>query len=475
MFDDTETADRVLDNGLLCYNTRIPPHHCSRETFTHLLICFKCYKFEDHPTKDCTLDHDVCSECAADDHNHRDCPVKDQKDKLRCLNCEPGRNKHRTLAIKCPYRQDVIREKNKKTETERKETETKRYSDIAKQAILETKTQTETRPNIIQIPTETSKIHLKMTACIIEAHVASMCGNGNFGRLCSENLKANFDIDTIFPDRDSQKIFGLHMSTDVSQLRDNQEIHMETDDADRLIDDDDLRSSAFDLTQETELQSTASALPLVTPVTEAVTAQDIQDFPPPLPPRTPGKQKKSDPKQPQRTTQTKTEPSLTDWTKSRQRQRASSVSSRQSEEPKPDKRKATQELDREFDKYHRQPRPDTKQIQKDPRLETRTKERHTPEEFGLKLYKSELDKVPRPKVATPQYLKTELERQELGLKLKTLHHDIHEILKLLINGYIIINPQKHIHVLPHNIFSKQPRMEVCSSETDYPEPRQAPG
>ena len=36
--------------------------------FINILTCFKCYKFEDHPTKDCEVTELRCSECAATGH-----------------------------------------------------------------------------------------------------------------------------------------------------------------------------------------------------------------------------------------------------------------------------------------------------------------------------------------------------------------------------------------------------------------------
>ena len=61
---DSDTTQRILTNGLLAFNTKINPNQMSIETFTHLLIFCKCYKYKTHATKDCTETQPKCSECA---------------------------------------------------------------------------------------------------------------------------------------------------------------------------------------------------------------------------------------------------------------------------------------------------------------------------------------------------------------------------------------------------------------------------
>ena len=49
-----------------------------------------------------------------------------------------------------------------------------------------------------------------MTALILEAHIAALSGKRKFGELLSESLRLNFDIDVIFPDRNSNEIFNIY-------------------------------------------------------------------------------------------------------------------------------------------------------------------------------------------------------------------------------------------------------------------------
>ncbi|KAF2350869.1 hypothetical protein FHG87_018376 [Trinorchestia longiramus] len=117
------TQKKILENGQLMFNTKIPPSQIELEKCTHIQIWYKCYKFEDHATYQCTSTTPSCSECAS--------PQK------ICLNCN---QQHRTLAATYPYRKQP------------------------KYTIL------------------------------------------------SKSLKRNFDIDTSFPNRDSQKIFNLFIN-----------------------------------------------------------------------------------------------------------------------------------------------------------------------------------------------------------------------------------------------------------------------
>jgi len=98
-----------------------------------------------------------------------------------------------------------LKEDRLKTEAQTKQTET--YSAIAKQAVQDA---TPPPQPIINL---TNKTQIKLTAIILEAHVACMTGQGRFGQVLSDSLKLNYDIDTKFPDRDSQKIFNMYMDS----------------------------------------------------------------------------------------------------------------------------------------------------------------------------------------------------------------------------------------------------------------------
>jgi hypothetical protein len=228
---DTTIAQRILTHGFYMYNTKITPLQCEQEHYTHLLICYKCYKFEDHPTHQCTSTTPSCSECAAKDHTYTQCTNTYKK----CLNCQ---NDHRTLAANCPYRKQKIQHKQQ-TKTETIKTKTNQtYVDIAKQAIQQTSVPQHSL-------TLTDKNQLKLTAIILEAHIASLSRQEGFGTILSKSLKANYDIDATFPDRDSAKIFNFFYNTPETKTSDTDFI-TETE----FIDDDDLRRSSLNLSQQ---------------------------------------------------------------------------------------------------------------------------------------------------------------------------------------------------------------------------------
>jgi hypothetical protein len=219
---DVSTASRILSDGFIAFSTKISASQCEPEEFTHILICYKCYQYETHSTKDCKIGYDVCSECAQRGHTYKECPSSEK----RCLNCPPDNNSHRTLAAKCPFRKSTIAAKNVKSSNARQNAQHKSYADIAKQVIIESKS--ESRPtNVVHL---TSKTHLKMTALILEAHVASLSGQ-SYGKILSESLKRNFDIDAKFPDRDSQRIFNFHFDRPMDDMLNDTEMDFDLDDA----------------------------------------------------------------------------------------------------------------------------------------------------------------------------------------------------------------------------------------------------
>ena len=53
----TEQAQHALQNGLLCYNTKISPSQIEKEDYADLQICLTCYKYESHSTKKTAQHH----------------------------------------------------------------------------------------------------------------------------------------------------------------------------------------------------------------------------------------------------------------------------------------------------------------------------------------------------------------------------------------------------------------------------------
>ena len=105
-----EQAQRVLQNGLLCGHTKIASHQIEKEEFTDILICFNCYKLEDHTSANCPKKGTmVCSECAGH-HHFKECTSNIKK----CLNCG---GPHRTMAMSCPKKKEIIKQKKRSSKT----------------------------------------------------------------------------------------------------------------------------------------------------------------------------------------------------------------------------------------------------------------------------------------------------------------------------------------------------------------------
>ncbi|KAF2343844.1 hypothetical protein FHG87_025400, partial [Trinorchestia longiramus] len=128
---DTTTAQRLLRQGLYMFHTKITPQQCEQEKYTHILICYKCYKLKEHATHQCTSPTQHCSECSSKEHTYQHCTnlIK------QCLNCQ---GPHRTLAANCPYRKSIIRQKEETEQRQKQEQTHSTYAEIAKHAIQQT-------------------------------------------------------------------------------------------------------------------------------------------------------------------------------------------------------------------------------------------------------------------------------------------------------------------------------------------------
>jgi hypothetical protein len=386
--NSTTIANRVLTDGLKAFNTRITPNQCEQERFTHLLICYKCYDYDKHPTKDCPQTFDICSECATTGHTFRDCKSTNKS----CINCKS--DSHRTLAANCPYRKNAIRDKETKIKDDSDRRQNKTYADIAKKAIQET------IPAPTPIINITSKTHLKLTALIIEAHIASLTDGKSYGRILSQSLKDNFDIDAKFPDRDSQKIFNIY----VNRTDDENEDKMDDDDRHDYYMDDDHRRSSLNISGNLELQG-----PSVRPKEKIVT--------------------RTEPTSPDRFAKPKNKTHIDRRDRSRD-----------------NKRKATTE-------------PDLSETWPQQLLDNQLGSIEA-EAVGLKFFKSTLDRNKIPDKIDNDYFIHEIKQQtDFGLKLTATKGDSNFILGLITDRTVKLT-RLDITLIHHDQFKKLPRVNI---------------
>ena len=201
---DTNSAERVCREGFRAFYYKVRADQISQETFVSLKVCFKCYKYNDHATNQCESKTVVCSECAETGHTYRDCKSRVK----RCVNCKKtgGDSSHRTLAAKCPLRKKLINDKKSQINNVNS-TKKATYANVAK-ANNEPKRKSQEPLNFPQIKLD-SNISIKMTALVIEAHIASLTRKEKFSTYLAENMKLNYGIDVKFPERNSEEIFRM--------------------------------------------------------------------------------------------------------------------------------------------------------------------------------------------------------------------------------------------------------------------------
>ncbi|KAF2353706.1 hypothetical protein FHG87_015535 [Trinorchestia longiramus] len=129
---------------------------------------------------------------------------------------------HRTLAAGCTYRKTIINQKRDDEQKQKEQQTHNTYREITKHAIQQTK-------SLQHALTLSNQTHLKLTALILEAHIAALDKTQKFGDILSKSLKTNFDIDTTFPDRDSAAIYNFYYDkTGIQQPHTKQALSQET-------------------------------------------------------------------------------------------------------------------------------------------------------------------------------------------------------------------------------------------------------
>lgn len=91
IFSNQQDAKTIAEKGFSIFHVRVPSYNINIDKFIEVPMCLKCYKLNDHPTRQCTSKVDICSECSVTGHRHNTCTAMNKK----CINC--GSN-HKTTA-----------------------------------------------------------------------------------------------------------------------------------------------------------------------------------------------------------------------------------------------------------------------------------------------------------------------------------------------------------------------------------------
>lgn len=218
-FQETSMAERATNNGFVMFNTSFLPTQISREEFTNLQTCFICYRYENHTTQNCPEKGKLyCSECGQEGHKYTECKENYKK----CLNCiRNGKTEtgHRTLAMACPVKKQLIEDKKEVKKVNEEDKQNKTYAMIATktaQAVQGEKTEI----NLSEVT------HFKILTSIMHAHVLNLQTPGSYKKELNIMLKQNGLPEMWFPDNpNSGAVLGS--KTTVAQTEGTNTVHTE--------------------------------------------------------------------------------------------------------------------------------------------------------------------------------------------------------------------------------------------------------
>ena len=112
---DIKSAEGLSKNGFFIGWYKVPAAHIHTDSYQNIPTCMRCYKLDDHHTKDCKSEQ-LCSNCTGK-HKHTCCTATN---KTQCLNCKRDRvsyTNHHTFALSCPHRKLKVKARLDSTTT----------------------------------------------------------------------------------------------------------------------------------------------------------------------------------------------------------------------------------------------------------------------------------------------------------------------------------------------------------------------
>ena len=171
-FNDTNTAKKAQEKGLLLFSMRIPADNIIQDKYLNVTTCLRCYTLNEHYSANCPKDRSfkICSECSREGHTWRDCTETTKK----CINCN---GEHSTMAMSCRKRKEFINTKRRE-EKERPSS----YVSALKQGL------THELPKVNFPDTD---VHIKILQCMYHANINNMVQPGTYERVVNGMFQAN--------------------------------------------------------------------------------------------------------------------------------------------------------------------------------------------------------------------------------------------------------------------------------------------
>ena len=163
-------ASKAKDGGVFLFNFFVPPSNIHMDEFINIIMCYKCYAYDSHYAYSCPKPEEfkVCSLCAGSNHTYKQCSAQTKT----CINCG---GPHNTMALSCPYRKKLLKDK-------RTATSGQSFADAVKSS----------RPNVsAELSSSANEIIAKSVMSIVVSAMKNAEAPGTFADTMNHLLKAN--------------------------------------------------------------------------------------------------------------------------------------------------------------------------------------------------------------------------------------------------------------------------------------------
>lgn len=194
---DTDTVTNLLTNGFRAFCVSVAPYQITPKRVTDIKMCFKCYAFDSHYTKECKSKRKVCSNCAEEGHAHYEnrC-APGQKNK--CVNCKSRgkRYDHHTLSSRCPTKKELLNRKENKQQPQQHQTlQPQQPSYATAAAVTPPSTANAGPPPINEILGVNHEEAVKVLTVVVDASMKAMFEPTSYSKIVEKGIKENLKVD----------------------------------------------------------------------------------------------------------------------------------------------------------------------------------------------------------------------------------------------------------------------------------------